>query len=507
MNKSKPRILFVGTLPPPVHGSAVVSQQIKDSQVINEAFDDDWINLGTSRSMDEIGKITIAKPFRLLGALGKEFWYLLTRRYELCYLAVTSHGSGFLKDSPFILLAKLFRKKLVIHQHNKGMANDVERWPYGWLLPLCYKDAKVILLSWYLYPDIEKVVKKGDVLICPNGIKVHEFKSSINDYERKSRIGELENRVPRLLFLSNLIESKGVLVLLDALKILKDKGYSFICDFVGGETKEIDAKRFNDEVEMRGLNEIALFHGKKYGDEKEETLDQSDVFVYPTFDKTFGLVNFEAMVHKKPVLSTNESGITDVIIDSLNGLISERKDSDSLVQCIRKLLDSDDLRERMGEDGYQKLKDYFTEDRFENNLFQIVNAICTSWGSRFSVCIYHGKKYGEEKQEALNKADVFVLPTLDDCFPLVILEAMERGKPVVTTAIGGIPDIVDDGVTGLIAQAGDSQSLADCLGKLIVDGTLSKQMGEAGRKKLIEEFTEEVFEKRMKEVLWTMISS
>ena len=374
----KKRILFIGTLPPPVHGSAVVSQQIKDSKVINDAFDDDWINLGTSRSMDEIGKTTLAKPFRLIGALGKEFWYLLTRRYELCYLAITCHGSGFLKDSPFILMAKLFRKKIVIHQHNKGMADDVDRLPYRWLLPLCYKDAKVILLSWYLYPDIEKVVKKEDVFICPNGIKVQEFKSLINDNEKKARIGELENWVPRLLFLSNLIESKGVLVLLDALKILKDKGYSFICDFVGGETKEIDAKRFNEEVEKRGLNEIAIYQGRKYGVEKEEFFEMCDVFTLPTSNDCFPLVLLEAMAHRIPLVSTPIGGIPDVIKDGENGLIAESKNPVSLAHCIGKLLDSKELRKRMGENGYQRLKELYTDDIFENNLNQIINAIFSS---------------------------------------------------------------------------------------------------------------------------------
>ena len=419
--KSRKRVLFVGALPPPVHGSAVVSRQIKDSKVINDAFDGEWVNLSTSRRMDEIGKKTLAKPFRLIGALCKEFWLLLTHRYDLCYLAITCHGSGFLKDAPFVLMAKLFRRKIVIHQHNKGMANDVDRWPYRWLLPLCYRNAKVILLSWYLYPDIEKVVPKENVVVCPNGIRVQgsRFKvqghTDITDntemlrplrqaqepaqqqeiavqdrYEGASAKPETwnvqpeTNRVPRLLFLSNLIESKGVFVLLDALKILKDKGYSFICDFVGGETKEIDAKRFSDEVEKRGLNEIALYHGRKYGEEKETAFEQSDVFVFPTYypNETFGLVNLEAMSHKKPVVSTNEGGIPDVIKDGENGLIAERKDSESLAQCIGRLLDSEELRQRMGEDGYKKLKEAFTEEKFEANLLQIVNEICASGGGQ-----------------------------------------------------------------------------------------------------------------------------
>lgn len=492
--EQKKKILFVGTLPPPVHGSAVVSQQIKDSKLINEAFDSDWVNLSTSRRMDEIGKKTLAKPFRLLSALCREFWLLLTHRYDLCYLAITCHGVGFLKDSPFVLMAKLFRKKIVIHQHNKGMANDVDRWPYRWLLPLCYKDAKVILLSWYLYPDIEKVVKKEDVFICPNGIKVQD---SPETWNKKPET----NRVPRLLFLSNLIESKGVLVLLDALKILKDKGYSFICDFVGGETKEIDAKRFNEEVEKRGLNEIAIYQGRKYGEEKEEVFEQADVFVLPTYNETFGLVNLEAMAHKKPVVSTNEGGIPDVIKDGENGLVSEKKNPDSLAQCIGKLLASEELREKMGADGYKKLREQFTEEKFEANLLQIVSDICVSGGGKFSVCIYHGKMYGDAKKEMLSKANVFVLPTMNDCFPLVILEAMENGLPVVTTPIGGIPDIVDDEVTGLITEDGDAQSLANNLSRLLKDKDLATIFGENGRKKLLEKYTEKSFERTLSETL------
>lgn len=376
----KKRILFVGTLPPPVHGSAVVSQQIKDSKLINEAFDCDWVNLSTSRRMDEIGKTTLAKPFRLLGALCKELWLLTTHRYSLVYLAITCHGSGFLKDSPFVLMAKLFCRKIVIHQHNKGMAKDVDRWPYRWLLPLCYKNAKVILLSWYLYPDIEKVVPRENVMICPNGIKVKSSEFRVESRLKVESSSEYSNKIPRLLFLSNLIESKGVLVLLDALKILKDKGYSFVCDFVGGETKEIDAKRFAEEVEKRGLNELALYQGRKYGEEKEMALTRANVFVLPTMDDCFPLVILEAMEHSKPVVITPIGGIPDIVDNEVSGLIAKEGDAQSLAECIGRLLDSEELRKCMGEDGYKKLKEQFTEEKFESNLLGILGDICANGG-------------------------------------------------------------------------------------------------------------------------------
>ena len=322
--KNKPRILFIATFPPPIHGSAVVSEQIRNSKVINDAFDGDYVNLGTSRKMDEIGKgglwLNLQKLFRFAGSFFKTLGLLLMHRYDLCYCAITCHGSGFLKDAPFVLLCKLFGCKVIIHQHNKGMAKDVDRPVYRWLLPLVYKNAKVILLSWHLYPDIEKVVKREDVMICPNGIKP----TGNPDFLRTP------NKIPHILFLSNLLIDKGVLVLLDALKILKDKGYSFVCDFVGSETKDIDAARFAKEVEVRGLNSFAIYHGRKYGGEKDAYFKQADIFAFPTFygNETFGLVNLEAMDYKLPIVTTNIGGIPDIVTNGENGFVNDPEDAD-----------------------------------------------------------------------------------------------------------------------------------------------------------------------------------
>ena len=364
MKKIK-QILFIATFPPPVHGSAMVSQYIRESKLINEAFECDYVNLSTSRRMDEIGKKNPVKIWRLFSALLLTFWKLLTHRYDLCYLAITCHGNGFLKDSPFVLLCRMFRKKIIIHQHNKGMANDVDRWPYRWLLPLCYKNAKVILLSWRLYPDIEKVVPKENVMICPNGIP----ETVIGDPLRS------DNAVPRLLFLSNLLIEKGVLVLLDALKILKDRGYSFVCDFVGGETTEIDATKFETEVRKRILNDKVVFHGKKYGTEKRDIFSNADIFIFPTYyhNECFPLVLLEAMQYGKPCISTNEGGILDIVKNGENGLIAERRNAESLSDCIQKLLDNPELCRQMGENGRKKFHEHFTNEVFERTMVEIIN--------------------------------------------------------------------------------------------------------------------------------------
>lgn len=365
MKKNK-QILFITPLPPPVHGSAMVSQFIKDSKLIEDSFNCDFVNLSTSRKMDEIGKQSIMKIFRFLGSYICVFLKLLLNRYELCYLAITCHGIGFLKDAPFVLLCKLFGRKIVIHQHNKGMSKCVDKKPYKWLLPLVYKNTKVILLSWHLYEDIAKIVKREQILICPNGIpQTTETKES----------RECNNSVPRLFFLSNLIESKGVYVLLDACKILKEKGYKFICNFVGGETKEINRAVFESAVKEKGLDEYVVYQGPKYGNEKERYWDAADVFVQPTYEDCFPLTIVEAMQHGKPVVSTDEGAIPDLVVDGMNGFVCERRNVDSLANALEILLKDKDLRVKMGIEGYNQYVRKFTLSAFEENICLILSGI------------------------------------------------------------------------------------------------------------------------------------
>lgn len=359
----KKRILFIIPLPPPIHGSSVVSQCIKDSPMVNESFDCDFVNLSTSRRMDEIGKLNPVKLFRFVSVFFSTFWKLLTHRYNLCYLAITCHGGGFLKDAPFVLLCKLFRRKIIIHQHNKGMARDVDRWPYRWLLPLVYHSTRVILLSERLYPDIDKIVPRESVVICPNGIPTVSY-----EYKKRNNI------TPRLLFLSNLIESKGVIVLLDALELLNDKKHPFVCDFVGDATQEISTERFALEVKKRRLEEVVKYHGRKTGAEKESYLTQSDIFVFPSFyeNECLPLVLMEAMQCGLPIITTDEGGIPDIVEDGVNGLICEKQSATSLADALERLLEHEDLRIQMGKNGLNRYMSRFTLDHFEHNLTSIL---------------------------------------------------------------------------------------------------------------------------------------
>jgi glycosyltransferase involved in cell wall biosynthesis len=115
---------------------------------------------------------------------------------------------------------------------------------------------------------------------------------------------------------------------------------------------------------------------------------------------------------------------------------------------------------------------------------------------------YLGIVSGGAKWEAYARADLLCFPTFYEAetFPLVVLEAMSFGLPVVATRWRGIPEIVDDGATGFTVDVRDATALADRLEQLHGDPALRQRLGQAGRGKFLREFTVERFWQRMEDV-------
>lgn len=96
--------------------------------------------------------------------------------------------------------------------------------------------------------------------------------------------------------------------------------------------------------------------------------------------------------------------------------------------------------------------------------------------------------YRDDVPALLAAADVLVLPSWVEGLPLVVLEAMAAGLPVVASAVGGTPEVVVDGETGLLVPPRDAQALARALGELLADPARRRALGEAGRIRVRERF-------------------
>jgi glycosyltransferase involved in cell wall biosynthesis len=97
--------------------------------------------------------------------------------------------------------------------------------------------------------------------------------------------------------------------------------------------------------------------------------------------------------------------------------------------------------------------------------------------------------YWPSLAEALAAIDVFVLPSLMEGHPLAILEAMAAGKPVVATRVGGNPEAVEDGVTGLLVPAEDVTALEGAMRALLGDPDRAQRMGDEARRRLDQRFS------------------
>lgn len=363
----KHTVLLIMHMPPPVHGASMVGKYIHDSGVINETFDCHYINLTTSRNLQDIGKMKLHKLldfYRLIRNIRKEVRRL---RPGLVYVTANACGGAFYKDFIVVRMLKRMGCKVIVHYHNKGVASRQGRRVDNLLYRHFFSDIKVMLLAPALYADIKQYVKPADVFYCPNGIP----ETLVDEPEVKQ-----ERDVPHILFLSNLIISKGVLVLLDALKELRQRGCEFQCSFVGGETAELNMEGFDHYLLVSGLSDCVRYVGRKYGDEKAEVFKDADIFVFPTYysKECFPLVCLEAMEWKLPVISTDEGGIPDIVKHGENGfIVSCRRNGNfndgpsaaDLADVMERLVRNPALCRRMGEEGYRKFKEHFTLQAFE----------------------------------------------------------------------------------------------------------------------------------------------
>lgn len=359
----KNKILFILHLPPPVHGAAMMGKYIKESKVINENLDCSYINLTLAKDMQDIGKGGIRKLFDFINLLLHIYSLVKRLKPDLCYVTPNAKGGAFYKDFVVVMLLKFLGQNVVVHYHNKGVATRQNRFVDNLLYRMFFKKLKVILLAEELYPDICKYVEKRNVYICPNGIPEQTL-----EYSRK------EHNVFNILFLSNMMKAKGVWDLVDACRILKDKGQKFKCHFVG-KWSDISEQDFKNRINEVELTDIVYAHGAKYGDEKKQFYNIADCFILPTHNECFPLVLLEAMEQNIACIATNEGGIKAIIDENKTGFVISKNSPKELANKIEFLIDHPDLCKKMGKAGRIKFENEFTIKNFENRIKDILNKI------------------------------------------------------------------------------------------------------------------------------------
>lgn len=355
----KERILFMGQLPPPVHGVTMMNNNLVTSKILQANFHFDIVNLHFITSIDEISKYSVKKVVKAIRYGYEITKKLLRNKPDLVYFTISPKGYAFFRDSLYVCILKAFRKKIVFHLHGKGIrenarSNFIIKALSAWIL----RNSYVICLSERLIPDIEGVYRSTPFVV-QNGIKVQS-----DSCERKPHI---PGSVPNILYLSNYARDKGVLILIDALKILKDKGVPFRAQLVGAPAN-LTPEFLRDVISKQHLEEFVEIAGPLYDEAKREAFKMADLFVFPSLNDAFPLVILEAMQYFLPVVASFEGGIPDMVVDKDTGFLIENIDAGKLADKLSVLLGNEDLRHEMGQNGHIRFMNNFTIDHFEKNM-------------------------------------------------------------------------------------------------------------------------------------------
>ena len=360
----KKKILFFIKTPPPVNGATIMNSLVNESQLLRKRFHITSIEIHYVKAVNQLGKLSLFKLFIILKSILRLTEHLVFQRPHLVYFQISPLGLAFLRDSVFVFLIKLFRVRIIYHLHGKGINkavsnNKILRFYYR----MVFHNTAVICLSPSLVHDIAGIYS-GTPFIVPNALRVADI----------SKNTSVVNKPVKILFLSNLFKSKGIIDFVEALAILDEEKCEFEAQIVG-DSGDLDKQSINSLLNSKKLSQRISYLGPKYGEEKYKILERCDLFVFPTREDVWGLVLLEAMQASKPVVASREGAIPEIVDDGVTGFLVEKGNPRQIAEKIKLLIESESLRTRMGEEGRKKFLRKYTYDVFEENLTKTFNKV------------------------------------------------------------------------------------------------------------------------------------
>lgn len=321
-------ILFVGSVPPPLTGQSF-------------AFNETFRAIGCNRKY-LIGHTLenqsgVRKLLAYAMVILKSVFYVLFFRVDIVYFTGSRTLLGGFKDIVLIYLSKIRGVKVVNHLHGSGLKDFFESLP-GVLRKIYVRayqitDVNVVLMEG-MANDLYSVLHTDNIAVVPNFYD-----------EKLDHILQREKEVkhaPHILYLSNVIKTKGIFELLDALIICNEKQYSVTLtvagDFVGDEFLSKEKVKQAFESKIKNIPN-ARFVGPVFAESKSDLLFSSDIFILPTYYRVeaFPLSILEAMRAGNYIITTDHNFLK-TLVGFENGQVIEKQSVDAIVKAIEEII-------------------------------------------------------------------------------------------------------------------------------------------------------------------------
>jgi glycosyltransferase involved in cell wall biosynthesis len=351
------KLLIIGQTPPPY-----VGQMLSIESLVNAHYRDIHVyhtRLNYSQTTDQIGKFRIRKLFHLLRVILESSYKILRHRIDVIYYPPGADPVPILRDIATLLVLRRFRRKLILVFHASGLCERVASWQgiLLWLFKEAFFFPDAAIQKSALNPPDGEFIKARAIYTVANG-----WPDQFERFRRRKAI----NFVPVILFVGLIREDKGVEVLIEAARLMRQSGRKFRVQFVGEFTSAEYREKLFEEVTDKGLEQCVDFCGRKVGDEKWAYYRSADIFCFPTHysSESFGNVLVEAMMFELPVVSTTWRGIPDIVENGITGFLAEIKDPEAIARQLTRLLDDEQLRTSMGREGRERYLEKFTIETY-----------------------------------------------------------------------------------------------------------------------------------------------
>jgi len=362
----KPTVFLLGKLPPPFMGPSIATGILLKSS-LNEHFRLIHINTKVSEHLGDMGKWSLSKFTGNLRNYVSHFFILIRHRPDVVVIPISQSTAGFLKDSVYILLAALTGRKTVLHLRGSSFRKWLEstRPAVRSYVRMVLKTTNgVIVLGENLRHLFDGLYPAQRVYSAPNG----------GNYRFPARKSGADGTV-RLLYIGNLQESKGIIDLLDAMRMLPSEERSMAVLTVLGNWRDDKTERTCRDLVATHSLPVHFIGGEKSSD-KLELLANADIFVFtPREPEGHPWVIVEAMAAGLPVISTDRGAIIESVKNGENGFIVPLHDPAAISGRLLELINSPEKRKRMGAASRKKYLDDFTEERMVENLTRVFHNI------------------------------------------------------------------------------------------------------------------------------------
>ena len=356
------RIILIGPFPDPITGVSLANKVVKEILEESEGFKVDFINTSFPVFQDKVGSFSLKKLFFFLKINLKA---LRLFKNDIVYITPGQTFFGIAKYMLFILLSTLLNKELIIHVHGNFLGkqyDELKGFKKKFFYYLISKFTKGIVLSESLKNNLLPFLDTSKIFIVENFAEDFLFKDLKKDINKNLQI----------VYLSNLMEEKGILYLLDALAVLEERNIIYKAKIAGNIDESLKEKIVTKINKLENTSYLGIVYKK----EKKELLEWSNIFVLPTFYKMEGqpISILEALATKNVVIATNHAGIKDVITSNVNGYLVKPKSVESIVEPLLFLKENRDKIKEIAELNFEYFKNNFTVQKFKNKIIEIINA-------------------------------------------------------------------------------------------------------------------------------------